>query len=197
MKNLIKIFLTLTVVLSSSFALQKDEIKSQMNSKIDKVLVVLSQKTLTNQQKGDKIITIIDDVFDYELMGKLALGGKTWKSISTSQQKEFIKVFEKKLKESYISKLKLYNNQKMNIVDLVPYKKTRLQLKSELIGEDKTYEINYNFYENKSDSQWYIYDVDLAGVSIIKTYKEQFRGLLKEQTFDEMLQTLKNSINKA
>ncbi|MFY4820212.1 ABC transporter substrate-binding protein, partial [Aliarcobacter butzleri] len=50
-----------------------------------------------------------------------------------------------------------------------------------------------NFYNKSKDSnEWLIYDVDLVGVSIIQTYRQQFAGILKEKTFDEMFEQFKN-----
>ena len=107
------------------------------------------------------------------------------------KQKQFTKVFENKLKKSYIEKLELYNDQKVKIIGLKPHNNTRLQLETELLGKDGIYKINYNFYnKSKDNEEWLIYDVDLVGVSIIQTYRQQFSGLLKEKTFDEMLALL-------
>jgi len=83
-----------------------------MTKRIDNVLQILEKKDKTFAQKGDEIIKIIDDVFDYELMAKIALGKETWSSITPEKQKQFTKVFENKLKKSYIEKLELYNDQK-------------------------------------------------------------------------------------
>ncbi|MFX4235529.1 ABC transporter substrate-binding protein [Aliarcobacter butzleri] len=191
--NFSKILLLITLILSNAFALKEDEIQSEMTKKIDNVLEILQQKNKSNTQKGDDIIKIVDDVFDYELMAKIALGKEAWASITTEKQKEFSKVFEDKLKKSYIEKLELYNDQKVKIIGLKPYNNTRLQLETELLGKDGTYQINYNFYNKSKDSnEWLIYDVDLVGVSIIQTYRQQFAGILKEKTFDEMFEQFKN-----
>ena len=136
-------------------------------------------------------MNLIDDVFDYNVMARIALGKKTWKSLSSDKKAEFVEVFENKLKNSYVDKLELYTDQKVKINDLVTYKKSRLQLQSEVIGSDESYAINYNFYKNKKLNEWFIYDVDLLGISIIQTYRKQFSGLLKEKSFDEMLELLK------
>ncbi|MCT7603340.1 ABC transporter substrate-binding protein [Aliarcobacter butzleri] len=191
--NFSKILLLITLILSNAFALKEDEIQSEMTKKIDNVLEILQQKDKSNRQKGDDIIKIVDDVFDYELMAKIALGKEAWASITPEKQKEFSKVFEDKLKKSYIEKLELYNDQKVKIIGLKPYNNTRLQLETELLGKDGTYQINYNFYNKSKDSnEWLIYDVDLVGVSIIQTYRQQFAGILKEKTFDEMFEQFKN-----
>ena len=197
LKNFFKILLAVTFTITSANALKQDEIKEQMKKKIDDVLVVLQKKDLNKNEKAQEIIKIIDEVFDYELMSRIALGKETWDTLSSQKQKEFTKIFETKLKNSYTEKLELYNDQKVKILDLKPYNKTRLQLESELVGKEGVYQINYNFYNKSKDSeQWLIYDVDLVGVSIIQTYRQQFAGLLKEKTFDEMLTLLENSNTK-
>lgn len=197
MKSILKILLLIMVVFTSANALKQDEIKEQMTKKIDAVLVVLQKKELNKNQKAAEIIKIIDEVFDYELMARIALGKETWDTLTAEKQKEFTKVFETKLKNSYTEKLELYNDQKVKILDLKPHNKNRLQLESELLGKEGVYKINYNFYNKSKDSEdWLIYDVDLVGVSIIQTYRQQFAGLLKEKTFEEMLVLLKDPNQK-
>ncbi len=197
LRNVFKVLLVLVFSFSFANALTQNEIQPTMTKKIDTVLSILEKKDLTIPQKGDEIIKVIDEVFDYELMAKIALGKETWNSISEDKQKKFAKVFENKLKKSYIEKLELYNNQKVKILGLKPHNNTRLQLETELIGKDSTYKISYNFYNRSKDAEeWLIYDVDLVGVSIIQTYRQQFAGLLKEKTFDEMLVQFENSNTK-
>ncbi len=197
LKNLLNFFLTLTFVITSANAVKQDEIQPIMTKKIDSVLEILEHKSVPMSQKGQQIIKIIDEVFDYELMAKIALGKETWDTLSEQKQKEFTKTFETKLKNSYIEKLELYNDQKVKIIGLNPYKNGRLQLETELLGKEGTYKINYNFYNKAKDGeQWLIYDVDLVGVSIIQTYRQQFAGLLKEKSFDEMLALFQNPNTK-
>lgn len=198
LKNLFKILLLVGFIITSANALKQDEIQVIMTKKIDNVLSILEQKSLPINKKGEQIIKIIDEVFDYELMARIALGKETWDTLNEQKQKEFTKIFETKLKNSYIEKLELYNDQKVKILGLNPYKNARLQLETELLGKEGTYKINYNFYNKSKDNieQWLIYDVDLVGVSIIQTYRQQFAGLLKEKTFDEMLVLLENPDKK-
>ena len=197
LKSLFKILFLITFSLTAANAMKQDEIQTIMTKKIDNVLSILEQKNLPINKKGEQIIKIIDEVFDYELMARIALGKETWDTLSEQKQKEFTKIFETKLKNSYIEKLELYNDQKVKIIGLNPYKNARLQLETELLGKEGIYKINYNFYNKSKDSeQWLIYDVDLVGVSIIRTYRQQFAGLLKEKTFDEMLVLLENPNTK-
>lgn len=197
LKSLFKVLLLIVITITSANAMKQDEIQTILTKKIDTVLEILKQKNLTTSKKGEQIIKIIDEVFDYELMARVALGKETWDTLTEQKQKDFTKVFETKLKNSYIEKLEFYNDQKVKIIGLNPYKNNRLQLETELLGKEGVYKINYNFYNKSKDGeQWLIYDVDLVGVSIIQTYRQQFSGLLKEKTFDEMLALLEKPNTK-
>ncbi|MDX9814542.1 MAG: ABC transporter substrate-binding protein [Sulfurimonas sp.] len=178
------LFLMMFAFSSSLFALEKSEIESQMNQKIQEVLGILRVDGATTEQKGKEIVEIMDEVFDFDLMAKIALGKNAWNSIDRSKQDEFSKVFEQKLKDSYIEKLELYNNQTIDILSLEPNGKNRLLLKTLIRGKDDNYEVNYNFYDKNGD--WLIYDVDLVGVSIIQTYRAQFADALKQKSFEDM-----------
>ena len=124
-KKIFTILLIIAATFSYANALKQNEIKEQMTKKIDSVLLVLEKKNLTIPQKGDEIIKIIDEVFDYELMARIALGKETWDTLNEQKQKEFTKISETKLKNSYIEKLELYNDQKVKILGLNPYKNAR------------------------------------------------------------------------
>lgn len=195
MKTIFKLTLLLSIFFTNSYALQKETLKDDMSSKIEQALIILKNKQIDTKQKGEKIISILDDIFDYSLMGKLTLGKQTWQSISKDERKEFLKSFENRLKTSYIEKLELYTDQKVKILELVPYKKSRLQLQTELIGQNDIYKINYNFYYNKKKKEWFVYDVDLLGVSIVKTYQVQFSTFLKNKSFKELLDSLNKKEN--
>ena len=188
LKNIIKSAILISIFTMPAFAFKQSEIESGMKNKIEKVLVVLKKKE-SNTKKGQQIIAMMDPVFDYDLMSKLTLGSNTWSSITKDQQKEFIRLFIGKLKQSYVDKLDLYHNQIVIYKGVKPYQNGRLQLQTELSGKGEVYKINYNFYN--SCGNWLIYDVVLDGVSIVQTYRQQFAGILKEKTFDQLLSQLK------
>ncbi len=188
MKKLVVLFILGYLFSTSLWAIQEDKIALVMESKIDKVLTILQDKTSEKQSKVKEIFSIMDEVFDYQLMSRISLG-KVWKSISAEQKSSFAKRFEKKLKDSYIDKLDLYTDEKIKIVDAKQVKKNRIKLLTNVIGKDEVYEINYKFYKAKS-GEWFIYDVDIIGVSIIQTYRKQFASFLQTKSFDELLKTL-------
>ena len=189
-----KHFLTLLIfILFCShplFAIEESAISTFMQSNIDTVTDILRDKKISQEERSNKIYTIFDSIFDYTLMAQLSLGGKQWTALSASKQAEFTKLFEMKLKLSYMEKLDLYTNEKMVIKNLEKIKDARIHLTTHLIKNNEVYEIIYKFYKNKNNS-WMIYDVDILGVSIIQTYRTQFADFLAKESFDSLLEKLK------
>lgn len=186
-----KLLIAFLFLATSLFALEKDSIKSEMTLKMNLVLNILDNKEFNLEQKNNEIIKVMDEVFDYTIMSKIALGKNLKQLKSKAQFDDFKNAFETSLKKSYSDKLHLYDNQKLEIVDLIPYKNTRLQLQTKVIGDNEVYNINYNFYEDKKTSQWYIYDVELIGVSILQTYRKQFDGVLANNDINYLITELK------
>ena len=188
-----KIVKVLLAVLMFSFplmAIEESEIKSTMRVKIDSVTELLKQKSIDKRQRDVDIINIIDPVFDFNLMGKLSLGKKVYRSISPAEKKEFSTLFNQKIKASYIKKVDLYSDEQVIIKELKKVK-SRIHLLTYIISSGEENEVLYKFYRSKSRG-WVIYDLDVLGVSIIQTYRQQFAEILRDHDFDEVLQRLKS-----
>ena len=184
-----KVIILLFIGAISLYGLEEQNIQQVMDSKVRQVLDILKDKSLSQQQKDQKNVRIIDDVFDYSTMAKISLGTK-WKSLSPNEKSQFTKAFERKIKHSYLDKLRLYNNQKVNIKKLKKVKSNRITLETQIIGLDDTYKVIYLFYKKNQNNQWYIYDVELVGVSIIQTYRKQFSEFLKTKSVNALIKSL-------
>lgn len=184
-----KILILLLLSVVSLNAIEEQNIQKVMDTKVRQVLDVLKNKTLSQQQKDTKNVRIVDEVFDYNIMSQISLG-KRWKSLTKNEKIQFSKAFEKKIKHSYLDKLRLYNNEKVIIKKLKKVKPTRITLETQVIGVDDTYKVVYLFYKKKQNNQWYIYDVELVGVSIIQTYRKQFSEFLKTKSVTQLIKSL-------
>ena len=184
-----KVIIVLLLSIVSLYAIEEQNIQKVMDTKVRQVLDVLKDKTLSHTQKDTKNVRIVDEVFDYSIMSQISLG-KRWKSLSKNEKTQFSKAFETKIKHSYLDKLRLYNNEKVTIKELKKVKSNRITLETQVIGLDETYKVIYLFYKKKQSNQWYIYDVELVGVSIIQTYRKQFSEFLKTKSVNQLIKSL-------
>lgn len=167
----------------------KGEIQASMTTMIEKVTTLIRDKSLTKENRNNEIDTLVSPLFDFGLMGRLTLGKEQWKKITPKERKAFSDLFEKRVKESYMSKLDLYTDEVIVVDDAVTVK-NRIHLPTYLVRNNEKRDIVYKFYKSKK-SGWLIYDVDILGVSIIQTYRTQFSGILKKETFAVLLEKLK------
>lgn len=184
----LKTLIAVLVLFNFSHAIQEDKILTVMTDKINSATKILQNTKIQKDIKQKEIFDIFDSTFDYELMSKLSLG-KQWSNLDAEQQKTFTKTFEAKLKASYIDKLYLYTNEKIVVQELNKINETRIEVLMHIIGEKETFEVVYKLYKNNSND-WLIYDVNILGISIIQTYRNQFVGVLQKDSFEDLIARL-------
>ena len=184
-------------VMGQGLFAQAQEISDRFLKKADDVVAVVKNKTLSADERNDKIIEVIEPLFDFRLMAKLSLGKKGWRSLSEAKREEFTKLYVKRMKTSYSKKIDAYTDEKIVVRKSVKAKKNRVTLVTDLVGpKDKT-EVVYKYYHPKkkiaNKDEWLIYDAVISGVSIIKTDKSQFKEVLREQSIDDLMNKMRNT----
>ena len=183
---LIKNIILLAFFTTSLLALQKEDIPSVMENRINSSIGIIAQEELSVKEKSKKIFPLFEDIFDYELMTKLSVGKLNWSKMTPEQRAEFTEKFVLHLKNSYVSKISLYTDEKLNIVKLEEVNTKRTWLLTKLIGTKDTYDITYKFYKSKNND-WLIYDVDIIGISLIQIYRAQFNNILQKESYATLL----------
>ena len=166
------------------------EITKMTKEKVNNIITYLRDTSLEKETRNKQIIAEVNTIFDFKLMAQLSLG-KQWKKTKKRQREEFVKVFVKRIQQSYLEKLDLYTDEEVIIGDAKQTKKKRAVLTTYLVSEDDKKEMIYKFRKHKKRG-WLVYDVNILGVSFIQTYRSQFSGVLKNKSMDELIEDLKN-----
>ena len=169
----------------------KSAAKESLKSNLDAVFVVLQKKDLSQQAKNSKIEEIVTPMFDFELMAKLSLGKKYWPDLSQEQKERFTELFIERLRQSYLDKLTAYTDEKVVYESPVEAKK-KVHVPTQLISKGNNISMLYKLYPS-SDS-WKIYDIEIEGVSIIRSYRSQFSEILQKGTFDDLLKKMEEPV---
>lgn len=178
------------------FANDQQKVQEVFVQKIDEVTTIISDKGLSKQDRNTQIVKVLEPIFDFEIMAKLSLG-KKWSTLSDEDKVKFIELYVERMKKSYSSKLDEYSGEKFEIIDLQQPKSNRIVLNTHLVSIEKKFDVLYKFYkpkapkENKND--WLIYDVEILGISILKTDKAQFKEYLQSNTLNDLMAELAKS----
>ena len=167
-----------------------EDINSMVKKKVSVIFDLLGKQDIEKNERNEKIVGELNEIMDFKLAAYLSLG-KHWKKISKTQKKEFVETFQQYINNYIVEKIDLYTNQKIDIGDSKIIKKGRAELEIGILSGGETLQVNFKLRKNKK-KEWRVYDVDIEGVSLITTFRSQFSGVLKNSSFEELLEKLKN-----
>ena len=193
MKNLIYAVLVTIIFSQAAVADDKKEAEEVLKGKLEQVISVLEEKELNEEAKKKEIVEIVTPMFNFSLMSKLTLGKKHWPGLTKDQKDKFIELFTKRLKDSYLDKMMLYTDEKIEYKESVQIGK-KVQIPTILTSKDNKISMLYKLYKSKQG--WKIYDIEIQGVSLISTYRSQFDEILRKKTVDDLLVKLEKPENK-
>ncbi len=151
----------------------------------EKLLKSSVDKELTIDQKKSKVIDITDPVFSFPLMAKLSLGKAHWSQFNSKQKSEFINLFSELFQNFYIEKLDFFSNETVVFHPATIVKGKKVQIPTALISKGTEYSMRYKMFKTKHG--WKIYDIEVEGVSLLRSYRSQYHHSLKKGGIEGLL----------
>lgn len=163
---------------------------------IDKIIDVLKDpKVNTDDGKQDVIKILSNMAEDYFAFDELTMRavGRPWLKMSDEQKSEFIASFRRLLELTYLQKIRQYDGEKVEYTkELV--KGQRAMVLTNVIAKDNVFSVNYKLI--KRDGRWLVYDIIGENISLVKNYRQQFNEILQDGSVDELVERIKEKINK-
>lgn len=136
--------------------------------------------------------------FNFQRMTSQAVG-RDWRQANPAQQKTLVDEFRTLLVRTYSNALTGYKNQ---TVDFKPFKAaptdTEVTVKTEIKQPGaKSIAIDYSL--EKSTGGWKVYDLTIADVSLVTSFRDQFRAEISANGIDGLIKSLqaKNKSSEA
>ena len=177
MKTLFSLLLALCLTSGATVA-QENSPDGLIKMVTDDVLTIVRQDKDIQSGNTRKAVELVEAKvlphFNFERMTALAMG-RDWKKALPEQQKRLTEEFKTLLVRTYSNALTSYKNQ------TVVYKPTKLQqgdsdvvVKTEIVQPgNKPVQLDYAVV--KQDDAWKVYDVIVAGVSLVTNYRDTFK----------------------
>jgi len=149
---------------------------------------LISNTKLAEKLVRDNLIPAIDTTG----FARRTIGTKNWKSATVEQRERFEKAFINLVINSYAKGLSLYKGQTFKFSEPRLSKSgNSAQVRSSMDQPGSTpIVIDYKL-SNKSGS-WKIYDLTVEGVSMLKSYKSQFRPSLAKLGMEKFILDLES-----
>ena len=191
-------FLYIITILFSTSGSHAAEPFTILKGEIDQVFSILNDPVYSDESKKDeqhdKLWKLIENAFDFNAMSRLTLANN-WKSFSLEQQDEFSRVFGRFLSNTYLDKIQSgFSGEQVEYVGEDTLSEKKAVVMTNVIRSGVKTPMNYSML--KTGSTWKIYDVKIEGVSLLKNYRTQFRSILLKDKPAELIEMLKEKINK-
>lgn len=193
MKKLASLFVLLALsinVMAESIA-PDILIKSVTN---DIIAIVRQDKAI---QSGDtrKAIALVEAKvlphFDFPHMTRLAVG-KDWKQATDEQKATLTQEFKTLLVRTYSNALTQYRNQQIELKPLKTKPEDVDVLVRSEIRQPGAKPIQLDYSLEKQGENWKVYDVLVAGVSLVTNYRDSFGQEVRAGGIDGLVKSLKD-----
>ncbi|MDX8383483.1 MAG: ABC transporter substrate-binding protein [Ghiorsea sp.] len=183
-------------LLYSSAAWAEDASPKQVVvSTIESIIHVLESRNDTKvmtEQDRNKIREVVTGKFDYKEMSRRSVG-RAWKAMDEDKKLTFIDVFRQVLEYSYGNQLAGYHGQKVQFQD-ADFKKDKARVKGMVVDTNKSIPMEYRLHQTAIG--WQVYDIKIEGVSMVTTFRKDFKSVIKKHGVDSLIAKLKQKAAK-
>ena len=181
---------------ASSDAAAVASARAVVSKVMSRVVSVLSDRSLSDDQRLAQIEAIAYSNFDFETMAKLVLA-RNWKNFSKEERRTFVTEFTDLLARSYSSRLKRYSDEGVDVVGARPEPRGDVTVETRIVGggfDGAT--VNYRMRQR--GGEWKAIDAVVEGVSLVSSYRTQFREVLSGSSPAKLLERMrsKNSFSE-
>jgi len=169
-----------------------------VRTSVNAVLTILRdpacKEESTKEVQRQKLRTIVETLFNYDEISRRALG-RNRKAFTPEQMDEFSDLFGRFLEKIYLDKIQDYTDEKV-IYDgkATMLSENKAEVETNIVTASKQIPINYRVVFQHEE--WRGYDVIIEGVSLVRNYRSQFNKILHKKTPEDLLQQLRDKVNK-
>jgi len=180
------------LLLFGALALAVPSPREQVKQTVDQVLEVLRNKTLTGQPRRDTLSRLIRARFDFTIMSQRTLG-KFWKEATPQEQARFVTLFSDLLEANYIGRIEAYSDETVNYLgervdgDLA---EVDTSIHSGNINIPTSYRLVLK------NGQWFVYDVIIEDVSLIKNYRNSYGEIVRREGYAALFARMEEKIRE-
>lgn len=160
----------------------------------DEVLAILRADKDIQAGNTRKLVEVVEAKvlphFNFTRMTRLAVGAP-WRQASAAQQQSLTNEFRSLLVYTYTSAFSQYRDQAIEYRPLkMQAADTEVTVQSRIKQSGGADPIEVNYSMEKTDQGWKVYDVVIAGVSLVQNYRSTFNSEIQKNGVDGLIASL-------
>ena len=189
---IVPITLVLVLGVVPATAAQAGPASDQLKLQIDRVMKAIDDPELKKEHRAldrrKSVRKIAEDIFDFGETAKRSLG-RHWLARTAAEREEFVGLFADLLERSYISKIELFNGERIQFVGDTPDGDQAI-VRTKILTKQGT-EVPVDYRMLKKGDRWLVYDVIIEGVSLVANYRTQFNKIIQTSSYQELVKKMK------
>ena len=169
---------------------------TQMKCTVEEVMSILQDQDLKQPEawphKKTLIRAAVDYRFDFEEMSKRALA-KNWKKRTDEEKAYFVSLFSKLLENTYIDRVENYAGEKV-VFQKQNIKGNKAVVYTIISATNQEIPVIYKLIRQGDD--WFVYDVIIEGVSLVRNYRSQFTKIVSREKYAGLIRRVEEKVNK-
>jgi phospholipid transport system substrate-binding protein len=161
-----------------------------LKQSVDQVVKILSDPALREKPEArhDQVRKVAERIFDYPDTARRSLG-QHWNGRTPEQQQEFVKLFADILDRAYVSKIDLYQGERVQYTgETIDGNEATVKT---MIAAKQGSDIPVDYRMHMKNGRWVVYDVIIEGVSLVSNYRTQFNKVIQTESYDALVQRLR------
>ncbi len=154
----------------------------------DEVLAVLKDKSISNDQKRERILDISRHGVDFDTLSRLVLA-RNWSRFTPEEQKQFEEEFRRHLAVTYGNAVDNYRNENMVITGDREEARGDWTVKTKIPRGGDDILVDYRLRKDQN-GEWKIIDFIVEGVSLVSNFRSQFQDLLSSNSPKQLIALL-------
>lgn len=161
-----------------------------VKSVVDSILQILRSPGFDLESDRPAIRAEIRRAFDDTAMAQSVLS-TNWRQASKEQQDEFKTLLSQTIEGTYIGRLRAYSNE---TVDYLAEQINENRATVNTVIRSASGDIPLIYKLRKRNDGWFVYDVEIENVSMVSTYRETYRNIVRKDGMDGLLLQMRDKI---
>jgi len=167
---------------------------SKKDAELQKLLRERQATGKADAKQTERIKALINGIFDFQELGRRALGTELWKSMTPDQQARFVKAFKGMVENSSVKKLEAYHSDS-TAYEPAEIANGKASVTSHVFSKGTESIVTYKLMiENGA---WRAWDLVIDDLSTARNYGEQFRKILQTSDMNGLIAKLEKKAAEA
>ncbi len=161
---------------------------------VDGILLILDNESLSMEEKKFKVFDLVKQRINFKEMSRRIMA-INWNKASDAQQEKFISLFEQILLNTYWTRIKRYSGERIEFTATSYDGGEYATVDTVILKEDNEVQVPITYRMKRFVDIWYAYDFIVEQLSLVQSYRNEYRATIKNLGIDGLLEQMQREID--